>query len=118
MKSRANQVNWRLDESDVSDLSEATSFVVTLPESSVGLNYYSPRVEDDQYVVSFNNKNEVTVKRLVINEDHPSWELARSLFDEAGRVTVGWDKVFDDLENAVKSDKPIGFKPTNPYLAR
>jgi len=111
-KSRANQVNWRLPtmlESD--DWRDATSFMLRLPESSVFVEFESPPVDPDRFVVEFYNKDDVIVKRLVIEEGDPSWTLAQSLYGEAGRVAVGWDQVLVDIEKAVGSPGEIGLPP-------
>jgi hypothetical protein len=108
-KTRANQVNWRLPtmlESD--DWQDATSFILRLPESSVFVEFKSPLVDPDRYVIEFYNKNDVIVKKLIIEEGDPSWELAQSLYGEAGRVAVGWDQVLVDIEKAVGSPGQIG----------
>jgi hypothetical protein len=108
-KTRADQVNWRpptMLESD--DWRDATSFVLRLPESSVFVEFESPPAESDRFVIEFYNKNDIIVKKLIIDEDHPSWGLAQSLYGEAGRVAVGWDQVLVDIEKAVGSPGQIG----------
>lgn len=108
-KSRANQVNWQRGASwHLANLSDAHSFVVVLPESSIEISFQSPETDPDCFVVSFKNKAGVTVKTIVLDEDSKFWGLAQSLFDEGGRIAVGWDRVLDDIETAVSSHERIG----------
>jgi len=124
-KSRANQVDWRVcrmrrfDASSffraappkAPQLSDIKCFIVHLPESSVEIAFYSPSADLDRYVVSFKNKAGTIVKMMDFDEENPSWEIAAELFDEAGRVAVGWDRVLDDIERAVTSQDKIGSTP-------
>jgi hypothetical protein len=108
-KTRAGQVNWRLPTMLESDgWRDATSFVLRLPESSVFVEFESPSSDSDRYVVEFYNKNDVLVKKLTIEEGHPSRGLVQALYSEAGRVAVGWDAVLVDIEKAVGSPGRIG----------
>jgi hypothetical protein len=118
-KTRANQVNWRLPTMLESDnWQDATSFILRLPESSVFVEFKSPPADPDRYVVEFYNKNDIIVKKLIIEEGHPSWELAQSLYGEAGRVAVGWDQVLVDIEKAVGSPGLIGLSSDQPANRR
>jgi hypothetical protein len=110
-KSRANQVAWEIKSpisGHLGSIDEIDSFRIVLPESSVMIRFFSPDIEPDCFMVWFNNKNDVMVKRLEIDENHSAWGLAQELFDEAGRVTVGWDQVLNDLQKAVQSKERIG----------
>jgi hypothetical protein len=114
-KTRARQVNWQAGAPDEepTNFDEVTSFFLELPHSRVLISLESPLVEIDWIDVVFKNKEGVSVKRIVVDEEDPNWPLVQSLYQEAGRITIGWDTVLNDLENAVQSQDKIGIATEN-----
>jgi len=103
-KTRANQVNW-LSDPDASHSDGSRSFYVSLPQSFVVV---TQRPDHESYEVTFSNKEDVVVKQMILGQDHPDWDTIQSLFDEANRIVLGWDRVLEDLEKAVSSQEKIG----------
>ena len=110
-KTTANQVNWHVGEiyDDPSDVYlESNSFFVQLPESRVTVTFEAQYGVPDQIVIEFKNKENLSVKRLRVDWNSPDWELARDLYHAIGRALLGWDKVLDEIEDAVRGEEQIG----------
>ena len=107
-KTRANQVNWRSEDELTEDL---PSFYMLLPASILSVAPGSAGPDLESVVIDFRNTEDAIVKRVVIEEGSPQWSMAKGLYEEAGRVSLGWDRVLDDLETAVSSREKIGLAP-------
>jgi hypothetical protein len=99
-KTRAGQVNWRIAGSSKTP----RRFGVTLPQSRIFIEYQSPHTDADFIALSISRPDNVTVGSLEAAEGTPNWKLLRVLYQEASRVALGWDKVLEDVTEALKTE--------------
>ena len=99
-KTRAGQVHWKIAGSSKTP----RKFGVTLPQSRIFIEYQSPHTEADFIALSICRLDNVTVGSLEAAEGTPQWKLLRVLYNEVSRVALGWDKVLEDVTEALKSE--------------
>ncbi|WP_162670267.1 hypothetical protein [Gemmata massiliana] len=104
-----------------------TSYEVILPQSRVVLTYTIPRAESDYLSFQLQNANSIPVDTWSVTEpdwgtpEDPNdpdevdpdgdWKLLNTLFQEVQRHVTGWDKVVNDIEQALSAQGPIGRTP-------
>lgn len=109
-KSRADQVNWQLAKSAFATILNR-SYVIKLPQSSVEIEYFSPKSEPDSVRISIRNNSGNVVGSLTAEEGDEDWDRLRDLHSEAERRVTGWDEALSDIEKSIKADVAVGLPP-------
>src|SRR5262245_53589858 len=91
-KTQANQVDWK------PVAGSAQSYVVTLPQSMIYLEYHSPPTEPDFVRLRLSRRDGMTVGEWDVENGSDDWELASTLFGEVHGRHTGWDNVLRDVE--------------------
>lgn len=102
-KSQRDQVHWQRD-------AGGQGYVVSFADRSrIRVNYESPKVEPDwasaEFIVEGRTVLEVSAEEGDSSDD---FEILRSLYQEADRKVVGWDKALEQIERQLESDEPVG----------
>lgn len=91
--------------------------IVRFPKSAIELEYHGSTHEPDTINVYVRNENGDPVTTLDAKENGPNWVLVKSLWDEALRITTGWDRTLHDIERAIQSQTIVGEQPPSPRRA-
>jgi hypothetical protein len=110
-KTHAGQVNWqRTQTGNGGNLNEEV--YVRFPASVIHLARIRPPTEPDYILVRVCRADGFEVGQLRASEyDDPNWQLFFELHEEAKRFAGGWDKVWNDIAEAVGREGSIGLPP-------
>ncbi len=100
-RSRQDKVRW---------VADGSAFGVSLPESSLTLDFHSPETEHDYFDMALWNKEGKQAQAEIILSGDPLWVLAHDLYYDASRCVNGWDKVLADVVKALDSGERIGWE--------
>jgi hypothetical protein len=90
-----------------------------LPESSLHLAYFSPQADADYVCLDLRRPDGTVVASWSVRDGDPEWDLMQNLYSEASRIAMGWDKVIEDVEQALTREDEIGLTqgPTSTATA-
>jgi hypothetical protein len=92
-RSRENKVEWVARANEV--------YVADFPASAVTIRLVKPETEPDYYLAELLNDRGKTVANMTAMEAEFDAVLLAALYDEAFRLTSGWDKAIEDAERAL-----------------
>jgi hypothetical protein len=98
-KTQAGQAAWK----QVVD--EPHEFVLALPQSRIYVHFISPVAEVDRIELQLSRKDGVPAGTWIVEEGDEAWGLASELYATVERSVIGWDKVLEDVEQFLKSDR-------------
>jgi hypothetical protein len=87
---------------------------VQFPKSAIELEYHSSTHAPDLIRVYVRDENGALVTTLDTEEHRENWDLILGLWNEALRITTGWDRTLQDIERAINSQKIVGEQPPTP----
>jgi hypothetical protein len=107
-KSRANQAAWGIFKG------KDQGFLLTLPGALLVVQRFRPASEPDYMEMWVANEEGHRVGEWIAEEPSDNYQLLLSLYNEAERITTGWDHVLEKIETALDIEGTVG-EPDIPF---
>lgn len=101
-KTKKRSVDWKMD--SAYGTPPGSSYVVSLPRSSVKISYLSPSAEPDKVRLTLLSPQGETAGYWDFLEGDKDWDFAQALFWEVQSFVAGSNKVLEDVERFISSD--------------
>jgi hypothetical protein len=111
-RSRRDEVRWIAEPEQKTPAQRTSWRRVLFPKYVLRVGKICPAAGDDYYELRVESVDNGHLISSVRSDDYIQDPLAHTqfsdLFDEADRCVTGWDRVYAELEAAVKREGPVG----------